>query len=170
MDDQAEIQYFKAGLTEGYGNVAYLEMKKSLRLPANTNKWAVIVPSYWLNKGVKLPAFPFATHLTNGVPVKIACKWNRDKSWMVLNEVLPDELWSRYEEQIRVGQGGVVLAPLPESIHIVQEQNQEIQAALEKIGEYGKQLDNGTLTWEEFQRLTDPLEQIVHQPTTFEIE
>lgn len=42
--------------------------------------------------------------------------------------------------------------------------------ALEKIGEYGKQLDNGTLTWEEFKQLTEPLEKIVQQPTTFEIE
>lgn len=55
-------------------------------------------------------------------------------------------------------------------MRLLQKQNQEIQAALEKIGEYGKQLDNGTLTWKEFQRLTEPLEKIVHQPSTFNIE
>lgn len=170
MDVETDIQHSKAGLSEGYGNLASLELRESLKMPSTSNQLAVIVPTYWLNDGVRLPAFPFATHFASGMPVKVSGKWNQDQSWIVLREVLSDEQWARYEEQIRAGQNDVIATPLSDHDHALQEQFQQVQMALEKIEEYGKQFDNGTLTREEYQRLTEPLEQIIQQPITWEIK
>lgn len=89
---------------------------------------------------------------------------------MSIIRLLPAILWLFTLGNCRADPMGDSAPTNSEGMRLLQKQNQEIQAALEKIGEYGKQLDNGTLTWEEFQRLTEPLEKIVHRPTTFVIE
>jgi hypothetical protein len=170
LNDQEEVTYEQSEHSQSVGYRCVLNVRKSLRIPANTNQWTVIVPIHLLYQGHKLPAFPFVPILTNGVPVKIACKWTQDHSWIVLQMIVSDEIWARYGEQIGTEQVSDQSAPVSESMHLLQEQNQEILDALDKIGEYAEQYDNGTLTWEELQQLIEPLEKIVHQPATFVIE
>ena len=89
---------------------------------------------------------------------------------MSIIRLMPAILWLFTLGNCRADPMGDSAPSNSESLRLLQKQNQEIQAALEKNGEYGKQLDNGTLTWEEFQRLTAPLEKIVHQSSTFVVE
>lgn len=169
LDSQADIQFSSAGASRGFGHAATVEVVNALRLPSDTNQWSILVPVYWMYDGQRLPAFPFDEQLINPGPHKIACCWSGDHAWMVLKEILPDELWARYEAQKNSGETN---APprISESMKLLQEQQREVEKALDKIGEYGKQLDGGKLTWEEFKQLTEPLEKIVQQPITMEIE
>ena len=169
LDSQKEIRHSVSGASQGFGHVATVEVRRALRSPSDTNQWTIVVPTYVMYDGNRLPVFPFEEQLSNPVPQKIACKWSKDRSWMVLAELLPEELWTRYE-----GQKNANVTNMPprmsESMRRFQEQHREVGEAREKIWEYDKQLDSGTITEEQYKQLTEPLEKIVQQPISLDIK
>ena len=170
IDSQRDVNYSTSGSSMGYGYAATVKVRNYLISPKDTNQWVIIVPTYWIDDARRLPAFPFEERISSPEPDKIACKWNQDKSWLVLKEILSEGQWNHYTAQKTEGKSESVVVRMSEGAQREQEQNREIMEALEQIGEYGKKLDSGILTWEEFRKLTEPLEKIVQQSTSFSIE
>lgn len=169
LDPQKEIQHSSVGASQGFGHAATVDVRSALRSPVDTNRWTIIVPTYWMDDGKRLPAFPFGEQLSNPGLHKIACKWNRDHFWLVLERLLPDELWARYEKQKNSGETN---APpkMTESLKLLQKQRREMEKAFEQIGEYEKQRDAGLIPEEEYERLSNDLLESVQQPITFTVE
>ena len=166
LDPQKEIQHSSVGASQGFGHAATVEVRRALRSPSDTNKWTIIVPTYWMDDGKRLPAFPFGEQLSNPGVFKIACKWNQNRSWLVLQELLTEESWSRYEVQVKTG-----AAPEPSPSHSKRLQVQsDIEEASAKIDVYAQQVKDGLLTEEQFKQQAEPLMKILLQPYTDIIE
>ena len=166
LDPQKEIQHSSVGASQGFGHAATVEVRSALRSPADTNRWTIIVPTYWMDDGKRLPAFPFGEQLSNPGVFKTACKWSQDRSWLVLQKLLTEELWSRYEVQIKTG-----AAPEPSPSHSKRLQVQrEIEEVSAKIDMYAQQVKDGLMTEEQFKQEAEPLMKILLQPYTDIIE
>lgn len=169
IDGQGEIQFMNDGGTQGYGLAATVHVLRALKLPADTNTWTIIIPSYWISEGVKNTAYPYVEKLAGTIHHTVACKWNPDHSLMVLREILPENIWDRYEHQIQSGATNVGSSTAAE-LTLRQSQEQEIPQAAEKIREYLKQLESGAITEEEYQQYTEPYQKILQQPRTDTVE
>ena len=169
LDPQKEIQHSSVGASQGFGHAATVEVRRALRSPADTNRWTIIVPTYWMDDGKRLPAFPFDEQLSNPGVFKIACKWNHDHAWLVLEELLPEELWARYEGQEKAGETNMP-PKMSEGMKLIQDRRREMREAAGKLDDYRKRLEGGAISEEEYERLSNALLESVQKPITFSVE
>lgn len=130
--------------------------RTTLRAPTDTNRRAIIVPTHWIDDGKRLPAFPFEEQLSNPVPHIIAYKWSQERSGLVLEELLQEELWARHEGQEKAGETNMP-PRMSEGVKLIQDRSREIREETDNIGDYRKRRDSGVISEEEYERLSNEL-------------
>ena len=165
ISEKAEFVYAKSEYSTGYGYMANLEVQKALKLPVETNNINLVVPSYENRNGRIVPCAQYLPDLTNAVTVKLAGKWNADKTWIILNWILSDQEWERYQTQIDTGRPRERNSETTDLIQ--RHMNQQVET-IKQIENYAIQMENGIISLEEYEKLTGPLWNNLNSPLTFD--
>lgn len=156
VDAKREIQTHDSPEAKSFACPAEVEVVEPLRMPTEASVLNFLVPSHSIHRGKRLEA----PYLANGVfpstnVLALACRYSNDKSWLVVEWVLPEAMWETYREQKETGLDGH-LATAQE------EEEKRLLDAAQRMLELNKQKDEGQIEWEEYNRRAEPLMEILN--------
>lgn len=162
IDLSRDVVFSESPLLKAYGHPLTVRVIDSMRAPGTNMEYIVLAPAYGIKKGERISfrnyeegAFAASNVIT------IGCLYLSNKDWLVIKDVLPEEMWLKYTNQKNLGTSD---DPIPSFQAEMERQEYEQEEAAKKIEHIIGQKRRGEISEEEFRSLTLALEEILHKP------
>lgn len=162
MDLSRDILFSESPALKAYGQPVRVVVIDSIRAPGTNMDYIVLAPAYGIKKGERISfrnyeEGAFAT--TNSLA--IGCKLLPNVEWLVIKDVLSEELWLKYMDQ--KSRGGVG-EPSTSDLDELNRQVYEREEAIKQMEIIIEQSRRGEISEEEYQKRKMPLDIIFKKP------
>lgn len=160
IDLQREVQYFDSSGIQAFGHPVVMEVIDPLIISSRTNELTVLAQAYGFNHGRRyVHPQVFTGYIVQSNALTIACRYFDNTNWLVIAEILSEEMWEIYRKQKETGVIEKKISEEAESNQVIREQ---LLANQKKLALY-EQLRQGQITEEEFQKQMEALKTITNR-------
>ncbi len=161
IDLQREVQFVDSSGIQAFGHPIVIEVIDPLHISSKTNELTVLAQAWGFNHGRRYVHPQFSTgYIAESNTLAIACRYFDNTNWLVIAEVLSEEMWEIYRKQKETNVIDNKTSEESESNQLIREQllaNQKKLALCE-------QLRQGKISEEEFQKRVEALKIITNRP------
>ena len=156
VDETQEIQTYESPEAQTFAHPAEMEIVEPLRMPVGVAPRILLVPRYSIYRGKRMESHNWTSgrYSTTNM-LALACRYTRDKKGLVIEWILPEKTWDVYRQQKETG---VVEHP----VSAQEEEERQLLAAAQKRRELRRQMQEGLISQEEYDRLSAPYTEIIN--------
>ena len=158
IDYQRELQYLNSPEAKAFGYPVEVEMVEPLRMPPGTNELQLLLPAYFVINGRKMPALQMSN---GGIAVSnklaVTCHYFDTPDYLVIADVLSDEMWEVYRQQKEGGASSSMATP---ELQVDPDKQAQANALLKRIS-LCSQMRKGEITEDEFIRQKTSLDEVI---------